>query len=64
MLTNSNSIFKCMLLNTLEIKRNVLFKTCFIYKDTEKSHEKIYDLIKHYMMTIFTTATKIREFAV
>lgn len=39
-------------------------KHALFIKDTEKSHEKIYDLIKHYMMTIFTTATKIREFAV
>lgn len=43
-------------------------KHALFIKDTEKSHEKIYDLIKHYMMNIhifiFTTATKIREFAV
>lgn len=36
MLTNSNFIFKSMLLNTLGIKINVLFKTCFIYRRYRK----------------------------
>ena len=38
-------------------------KHALFIKDTEKSHEKIYDLIECCTMNIFTTATKIREFA-